>query len=199
MLNLVFPSSLGIIYGMKQKPQILSTRVITKTRLFSVEELDLEFSNGATACFERIKGSARGGGVLVIPVLDDGNTLLVREYCAGVDRYELMFPKGRIEDGEPAEEAANRELQEEVGYAAHDLRLIKSLTLAPGYIGHSTHLVVAKNLYPSKLRGDEPEPLEVVPWPIADIEQLITRNDVTEGRTIAAAYMLRSLWEKGEL
>jgi len=184
---------------MKQKPQILSTRVIAKTRLFSIEEMDLEFSNGEAVCFERIKGSARGGGVLVIPVMQDGTTLLVREYCAGVDRYELMFPKGKVKADEPIEEAANRELQEEVGYAARDLRLIKSMTLAPGYIGHSTHLVVAKDLYPSTLPGDEPEPLEVVSWSISDVEELVSRSDVTEGRTIAAAYMLRSLWEKGEI
>jgi len=183
---------------MKAKPQILSTRLITKTRLFTVEEMDLQFSNGKQVCFERIKGTAHGGGVLVIPVLDN-EFLMIREYCVGVEGYELMFPKGRVEKDEPVEEAANRELQEEVGYAARDLRLIKSMTLAPGYIGHQTHIVVAKDLYPSILEGDEPEPPEVVRWPISEIEDLVSREEVTEGRTIAAAYMVRSLWQAGEL
>jgi len=184
---------------MKRKPQILSTREISKTRLFSIEEMELKFSNGNQVCYERIKGSARGGGVLVVPILDSGEIILVREYCVGVENYELMFPKGRVEDGEPIEEAANRELQEEIGYAAKDIRLLKSMSLAPGYINHMTHIVIAKNLYPSSLPGDEPEPLEAERWPIEDIEELVLRPDVSEGRTIAAAYLVRSLWQSGEL
>ncbi|MFK5985932.1 MAG: ADP compounds hydrolase NudE [Pseudomonadota bacterium] len=183
---------------MKQKPTIQAIRQLAKTRLFNIEEIDLVFSNGQTACYERIKGSSTGGGVLIIPVIDN-KFMLVREYCAGVDRYEWMFPKGKIENDEPPLDAANRELQEEIGYAAKKLRYLKAMSLAPGYIGHSTHLVLATDLYPSQLEGDEPEPLIVESFSLTEIDQLVWREDITEGRTIAAMYLLKSLWEKGEL
>lgn len=183
---------------MKPKPQILSTRLVKQTRLFSIEEVDIQFGNGQQVCYERLKGTATGGGVLIVPIIDK-HLLLVKEYSVGVEDYQLMFPKGKVEANEPVEEAANRELQEEVGFAAEKLQLIKSMSLAPGYISHQTHIVVATDLYPSSLPGDEPESLEVVRWPIEEIDALVTRDDVSEGRSIAAAYMVRSLWEAGKL
>jgi ADP-ribose diphosphatase len=53
------------------------------------------------------------------------------------------------------------------------------------------HAVLAQELYPERLQGDEPEELEVVPWKLADLHTLIARNDVTEGRSIAALFMAR--------
>ncbi len=183
---------------MNKKPEITAVRQIAQTKLFNIEEIDLLFSNGIKACYERIKGSSGGGGVFVIPVMEDG-FFLIHEYSVGVDRYELMFPKGKIEKNEPPEEAANRELQEEVGYAAKKLRYLKAMTLAPGYLGHCTHIILATDLYPSLLEGDEPEPLVVEKFSFDQIDELVWRDDITEGRTIASLYLLKSLWEKGDL
>jgi ADP-ribose diphosphatase len=62
---------------------------------------------------------------------------------------------------------------------------------------HITHIVLARDLYPEKLEGDEPEELEVVPWPISDLTSLTAREDCTEGRTIAALYIARDyLWKE---
>jgi ADP-ribose diphosphatase len=175
---------------MREKPRILNTRTLARTRLFHVEQLQLRFANGVETTFERLIGSARGA-VLVVPVFDDGRVLLVREYAAGMDRYELALPKGRIEDDEPLLEAANRECMEEVGYGARHLHHLTSLTVAPGYMGHSTHVVVARDLYPHKLPGDEPEEMEVVEWPLDRLAELVAREDLTEARTIAALYLTR--------
>nr|WP_198266053.1 ADP compounds hydrolase NudE [sulfur-oxidizing endosymbiont of Gigantopelta aegis] len=177
-----------------QKPEITACKVVAQSRLFRIEQVDLTFSNGEAVVYERLKGSSRGG-VLVVAVQGD-SFLMVREYGVGVEGYELMFPKGRIENDEPILEAANRELQEEVGYAAKELTLIKSMTLAPGYMGHQTHVVLAEDLYPATLEGDEPEPLEVVSWKIDNIDDLSIREDVSEARTIAAAYMVKAILEQ---
>lgn len=176
-------------------PIITDCKVVAQSRLFRIEQLDITFSNGAEVVYERLKGSSRGG-VLVVAIQDDESFLMVREYGVGVENYELMFPKGRIENNEPVEAAANRELQEEVGFAAGKLTLVKSMTLAPGYMGHLTHVVLAEDLYPATLDGDEPEPLEVVSWKFNKIDELSSRGDVTEARTIAAAYMVKALLEK---
>lgn len=183
---------------MNKKPEIQAVHQIAQSRLFTIEALDLRFSNGNTACFERLKGNNKRGGVLIIPVIAD-QFILVREYGAGTDSYELMFPKGKIDPGETPQQAANRELQEEVGFAAKNTRYLKGLSLAPGYLSHVTHVILATDLYPSQLSGDEPEPLQVHYFKLADIEKLIWEDDITEGRTIAAMYMLWSLSRNGEL
>ncbi|MCU7956773.1 MAG: ADP compounds hydrolase NudE, partial [gamma proteobacterium symbiont of Bathyaustriella thionipta] len=61
------------------------------------------------------------------------------------------------------------------------------------YMGHLTHVVLAEDLYPAALEGDEPEPLEVVSWNLDKIDELSMRGDVTEARTIAAAYIIKAL------
>ncbi len=177
------------------KPLITDCKVVAQSRLFRIEQVDLTFSNGTKVEYERLRGSNRGG-VLVVALLDKDTLLMVREYGVGVERHELMFPKGRIENDEPIEDAANRELQEEVGYAARKLTLIKSMTLAPGYMGQLTHVVLAEDLYPASLEGDEPEPLEVVQWRLDEIDNLAMQEDVSEARTIAAAYIVKALLDK---
>ncbi len=177
---------------MAQKPEIISTETVARTRLFHVERLDLRFSNGREVQFERLRSSS-AGAVLVVPMLDEFTVLMIREYAAGVERYELALPKGRMEAGESPQEAANREIMEEVGFGARRIRHIKSLTLAPGYFSHVTHVLLAQDLYPQRREGDEPEAIEVVPWPLDDLSGLIIRAECTEARSIAALFLVRDL------
>jgi len=175
---------------MPVEPQILKRRETARTRLFRVEELLLRFSNGVERIYERLCHPAKGA-VLIVPMLDEDTVLLIREYGAGVEGYELGLPKGACEAGEDRLAAANRELMEEVGYGAHHLEFIKSVTLSPGYMTHDIDVILAQNLYEKRLPGDEPEPLEVVPWSLSDLDKLMVRSDFTEGRSIAALYLVR--------
>jgi ADP-ribose diphosphatase len=180
----------------QKKPKILNAAIVAQTRLFQVEQLDLEFSNGAVVQYERLVGSKRGA-VLIVPMLDDETVLLIREYAAGLHRYELGLPKGKIEGDEGILEAANREIQEEVGYASRKLEHINSITLAPGYLSHTTHIVLARDLYEARAEGDEPEEIEVLPWSLRDLDKLLLRDDFSEARSIAALYMVREGLKSG--
>lgn len=173
---------------MSKKPRIDQRQLIASTRLFRVEQVDLTFSNGEQRQYERLLGGERGS-VLVVPLLDQDTLLLIREYATGSNRYELAFPKGRIEAGEEALSAAERELREEVGYGSRHCKLLRTVALAPGYIRHDTHLILAQDLFPARAEGDEPEPIEVVPWKLDDLEGLLTREDFNESRSILALFL----------
>ncbi|TXL17808.1 hypothetical protein BMR04_03985 [Methylococcaceae bacterium HT3] len=99
--------------------------------------------------------------------------------------------EGKIDNGESALQAANRELKEEVGYGAHKIQQISSFSIAPSYMEHMTEIILAQDLYPEKLPGDEPEELEVVPWKLDNLTQLVSSGQCTEARSIAALYMVR--------
>ena len=157
---------------------------------YRVEHVDLEFSNGERRLFRRLHGRGHGA-VYVVPLLDDDTVLLVREYAAGLHRYELGLVSGRIDAGETPLEAANRELQEEAGYAARDLHLLRRLSLSPRYMSQEADIVLARGLYPQRLPGDEPEELEVVPWKLDALHELVLREDFSEGRAVAALFMAR--------
>ena len=124
-------------------------------------------------------------------MLNEKTVLLAREYAVGVERYELGLPKGRIEARESALEAANRELKEEMGYGSHRLEQLAVLELAPGYARHQTTVVLARDLYKESLPGDEPEAIDVVPWQMSRIGELIGREDCPEARSLAALFIAR--------
>ncbi len=174
---------------MPEKPKILARRMAAQSRIFRIEQMDLQFSNGNQRTYERILGGH--DSVMVAAMPDPETVLLVREYAAGSDRYELGLPKGVVERGEPPLDAANREIQEEIGFAAEDLRVIHRVSLVPGYIQHHTLLVLARGLYPQRAEGDEPEPIEAVPWRLDQLDILLERDDFTEARSIAALYLVK--------
>ena len=174
----------------KQVPKILARQLVAESRLLRIESVDLQFSNGEERRYERVQGSGRGA-VLVVPMLDDNTMLLVREYAAGLHNYQLGFPKGLIDPGETPEQAANRELREEIGYGAKQLVTLKSVTMAPAFFSASMTLFVGLDLYPEQLVGDEPEPLEIVPWKLSDADALLAQPDFTEARSVAALLLLQ--------
>ena len=181
---------------MTEKPTILNRTTIAKSRLFRIESLDIQFSNGTLRNYERLARGNPGGAVLIVPMLDVETVLLIREYSAGVHRYEVGLPKGKTDAGESFLEAANRELKEEVGFGARKLHHLSSLSLAPSYLEHTTEIVIAQDLYAEKLPGDEPEELEVIPYKTSKINELISSGDCTEARSIAALFMTLEYFKK---
>ncbi len=186
---------------MNKLPNILARRQVAKTRLFSIEELELRFSNGEERTYERL-GSIRNTGhkaVMVVPLLDDNRFFMIREYAAGTENYQLTLPKGLVEPGESVLEGANRELKEEIGYGANSIKLLTKFTLSPNYMCNSIYVVVARNLYEEKLEGDEPEPLGLEVFSFDQLLEINERQDFSEGRALAALYLVRDQLKLGLL
>ncbi|QXO17547.1 MULTISPECIES: ADP compounds hydrolase NudE [Vibrio] len=169
----------------KLLPEILAKSTVARSKLFSIEALDLRFSNGEQRTYERMKPSGRNA-VMMVPVTEQGDLLLIREYAAGTENYELGFPKGLIDPGETPQQAAVRELKEEIGFGARELIALKEVILAPSYFSSRMTLFIAQDLYSEQLDGDEPEPLELVRWPLEQAEELLTHLDFSEARSITA-------------
>lgn len=173
-----------------QKPKILKVETVARSRLFDVESVDLEFSNGARRVYERMRPSGREA-VMIVPVIDD-NLLLIHEYAVGIEQYELGFPKGLIDPGETVFEAANRELMEEVGFGAEHIDLLATLTMAPSYFSSQMNIVIAHGLYIKSLPGDEPEPMPQVRWPLQNMMALLNEPDFREARNVSALFLAQN-------
>ena len=170
-------------------PKILKQKSIFKSKLFDIKQADIEF-NGTTMKYEIISGTG-SGAVMVVPFIEN-DIIFIKEYAAAIDDYMITFPKGKIDKGETIEEAANRELQEEVGYKSKDIKLIKKLYLAPGYIDHMTYVMVAKELSVSSLSGDEPEELEVIRVHKDDVINFLDKNEIIDSRVHAALNIIEN-------
>jgi len=174
----------------KKLPTIENSKLIAQSKLFSIEQLDLTFSNGVKRQYERMQGAGRGA-VMIVAMQDNDTMLLVREYCAGTHSYELGFPKGAIDAGESPEVAANRELKEEIGFGANKLTEIQRVALAPSFFKGSMNIFIATDLYEERLEGDEPEMLDVIPWKLSDYKSLLAHPDFNEARSVAALMLIK--------
>lgn len=171
-----------------KKPKILSIQDVAHSKLFSIQSVDLEFSNGEKRIYERMRPGKREA-VLIVPIIND-SVILIREYAVGIEDYELGFPKGAIDPGETPIEAAQRELKEEIGFGANQIKQVAKLTMSPSYFSSKMNILIADDLYNEKLEGDEPEPLQQVRWPIARMMELLEHPDFNEARNISALFYL---------
>lgn len=171
-------------------PELTAVRTVARTRFFRIEEMDLRFSSGEERTYERLAGGGRSA-VIVVAVNAANELLLIREYAAGFHEVQMTLVKGASEGSESLEQAANRELKEEVGFGARNIRFVKSLTVAPGHMGFTINVMLATDLYPESLPGDEPEPPEVLTWHVDRLDELFAAPEFTEARAIAALSVAR--------
>lgn len=171
----------------KQLPLVENRREHQASRIFRIESMDLTFSNGQKATYERIMGGR--GAVMAVP-FDGSNFYMTVEYCGGVMDYQLGLVKGKIDKGETPEQAVVRELSEEIGFSSSKITLLKNeMTVAPGMLSLKMYPFLCEDLFACKVdSGDEPEPIDLVKLPINEVKELVfdPSSVLTEGRTIAA-------------
>ena len=128
--------------------------------------------------------------------IEGEDLLLIREYAVGTELYELGFVKGGMDAGETPKQSANRELQEEVGFGAKKWTFLRTMKINPQIMDHKMHVLLGEDLYPNKLEGDEPEPLEIVRYPLSQLDTLLVSDEFNEARNLAALYSLRDHLKK---
>ncbi|MDO4285788.1 MAG: NUDIX hydrolase [Eubacteriales bacterium] len=127
------------------------------------------------------------GAAAVIPVMDDGRILMVRQYRNALERDTLEIPAGgRNTREEPMIETARRELSEETGYRSENLERILSIRTTVAFCNEEIDIFVAKDLIPGEQHLDPDEFLNVVPCTVSDLMQKIYRCEIQDAKTIAA-------------
>jgi ADP-ribose pyrophosphatase len=120
---------------------------------------------------------------------EDGNVVMVRQYRYPVGRVVVEAPAGVVDGSESPEECAQRELQEEIGYAATDITLLGGFWPSPGFCDEFIHAFLARGLEPSRLAADEDENIEVVRYPLPRVVEMIRTGEIQDAKTIAAVLM----------
>ena len=127
--------------------------------------------------------------VVVVPILASSHVILISEPSAAFGDQCLLLPGGLVDDGETHSVAANRELQEEVGYAANSLSYLGEIRPFSKYLAVKTFVFVGQDLVPSRLIGDEDHEIEQHLIAGGDLFGLIRDGRINDARVISALFM----------
>ena len=173
--------------------QPVSRRVVFAGRVIDVGEEDHLLPNGRTASFEVVR---HPGGAAVLPVLPDGQLLLIRQFrpALGATIYEI--PAGRLEPDETPKACVARELSEETGYLAADIRPLGCLWSTVGFCDEKIHLFVATGLSEVQRSLEPDEIIDLEPLLLSEALALIDRGEILDSKTQIA--LLRYARQEGD-
>jgi ADP-ribose pyrophosphatase len=178
-----------------QKAQILHSEMIYEGPVFGVRRDEVLEPNGVHTRREVI---THPGSVVVLPVLPDQRIVLIRQYRHATRQYLWELVAGRIDSGEDVTQAAARELIEETGYRAKQLRVFLDMFPTPGFLEERMWLLLASGLSVGAAEPEEDEKITAKAFSRAQIEKMIRDNVLRDAKSIAGLlYYFRFLSKEG--
>ncbi|EGU31548.1 MutT/nudix family protein [Vibrio ichthyoenteri ATCC 700023] len=157
--------------------------VIHTWKRISLVEERVELPNGQQITHTTI---AHPGAAVILPIADNGDIVLINQYRPSLKKWLIELPAGTLENNEPIEQCASRELEEETGYSTNELHPLGQVTPLAGFCDEIQYLFVAKQLHKtSRYQCDDDEVIEVIHLPLAQVEQMIINGEITDTKSIA--------------
>ena len=166
--------------------ETLSSKRVFDGRVVDLRVDSVRLASGRSGVREVVE---HGESVVIVPVSDDGNVLLVRQHRYPVGETVLEAPAGKVDAGETPLECARRELREEIGYDAETLRSLGWFWASPGFCTEKMHAFLATDLTYSPLEPDDDEAIETVALPARQAVEQARAGCLRDSKTIAALLM----------
>ena len=151
-------------------------------KIFDVVLEKVTLPNGAIKDREIVR---HPGAAAMVPLLDDGRVVLIRQYRHAVGEFLWEIPAGTLEPDEAAIECARRELVEETGYEASSFDKLAEILPAPGYTDEHIHIFLATGLTLADQKLEDDEVLALQPMAFHTALEMITKGKIQDAKTIA--------------
>lgn len=161
-----------------------------KARLFDVKDVRVTLADGKSRSYEMVDIS---NAVMLLPIDTESNVYFVEQFRIGAKRSLLELPAGKIEPQEDPVSTALRELREETGMSAYDLKLIGKFYMSPGYSTETMYCYLASDLYAAPLAPDVDEFIQVQKIPLSVVFEMISRGEIEDSKTLAAFSLARAI------
>ncbi|WPP43061.1 NUDIX hydrolase [Paenibacillus hunanensis] len=160
----------------------LSTEPIFDGKVIRVQVDTVRLPNGETSKREIVR---HNGAVAVLAIHND-RMIVVDQYRQPLGRTQIEIPAGKLEPGEDPADAIARELKEETGYTAKELKLLYSFYTSPGFADELIHLYLADELEQGEAQLDEDEFLEMSAITLEEAYEQIRAGRISDAKTIMA-------------
>lgn len=164
---------------------LISSQTIASGGMLTVKRDQVRLPNGNSSQREYV---LHPGAVVVVPLLNNGNVILEKQFRYALNRVFIELPAGKIDAGEPILSTGQRELLEETGYTATDWVHLGHQHPCIGYSNEVIHMYLARGLLAGAKILDDDEHLEVFEASLADCLTMIKNGEITDGKTIVALY-----------
>ena len=166
----------------KGTAEILSSEMIYQGRVFGLRRDEVLEPSGLRTKREVI---THPGSVVVLPVLPDGRIVMIRQYRHATRQYLWELVAGRKEPEETPKQGAARELLEETGYRAKRLKVFMDFFPTPGFLEERMYLLLAEGLTAGEAQPEEDEKIEVRPFRLKELKQMIKSGRLRDAKSIA--------------
>jgi ADP-ribose pyrophosphatase len=166
-----------------RKAERLGTREIYRGRTFNVDIDQVRLPGGVEAELELVH---HRGAAAVVPVLEDGTVLLVRQYRYATGGWLLEIPAGKLDGGESPETCAGREAEEEVGYRPTRLEPLGWIWSSPGFADEKIWLFLATGLQEAKQELEHDEVLHIERMPFDEAVEKAARGEIHDAKSAVA-------------
>lgn len=169
----------------------ISSEIVYRGPVFDVRKHLVETPGGKTTR----DVVEHNGGSIMLAVTDEGKILMERQFRKPLERIVLELPAGKIDPGEDALVTAIRELEEETGYKAGDVKHLISYNPTCGYSNETLHIYLCRELSPGRKNWDDTEYLEIEEYEADEIIDMIKDKKIKDSKTIVGILFARLIGE----
>lgn len=160
----------------------ISSKLVYSGKILNLRLDKVELPNGKTSTREIVE---HPGAVAIVALNEKDEVLMVKQYRKPVEEALLEIPAGKLEKGEHPDASAERELMEETGFFARDLRHIMDFYTSPGFSGEKMYLYLARDLEKKARPADEDEYIEMHTVPFEQAVRKVYDGSIKDAKTIA--------------
>lgn len=161
--------------------------------IIEIESLDVALPNGKQANRDIVR---HPGASVIIPVNEAGELYLVKQFRKPIEKTSLEIPAGKLDNGENPEICAVRELKEETGLTAENMKYIISIHSTPGFSDEILHMFLATGLKEGESNADEDEFISTRKIHIKKLMEMVLNNEITDAKTIIGILLADKIIKK---
>ena len=177
-------------------PKILSEKTVHKAHFFDVNAVDLEFPDGTKKRYEQV---IRGDAISIFPITENYEIYLVKQYRILHKKVTIEGCAGMMEPGEDPAETARRELEEETGLLAKEIKPLGVLHAAGSIVTWNQNLFYATGLTEGTTKFDDDEDIELIKLFLDEAVEKVFSGEINISSTVTGVLMLDIMRRKGEI